>query len=544
MRIHLLLAALAVGGLARPARAFHPSKADTLDLCVALETNDLEEFKRLLDAGGDVNSRCSEGWRPLHLAAQTLSVRKSTEAITILLERHAEVNARDDKGETPLLAALRQTGGSGNEAAIAAAKLLIDAGADVKLAGKSGDTALLSALQAPYPDQGLVQEIISHGAELTATNAIGQSILMQAANAGLLEVVTQVLTKSTSGINAREKKFGLSALMQAAVQGHADVVSELLLYGADPKLKSLAGQTARLLAQTRGHEEAAKVLAQYEGGLAAAPAPASGPAPAPAKPLRSDVDQPGYSAPEDPAAVAVVVGIENYQDLPAASYAERDAEAMRAHLRALGFAQRNIVYLSGARATKSGLIKTLETWLPHNTDEGSRVFFYYSGHGAPDPVSGEAYLVPSDGDPAYLADTAYPVKRLYEQLNALKAASVVAVLDSCFSGAGGRSVLAKGTRPLVSRVLVGGEAAGKVAALSASGAQQISGTAEDQGHGLFTYYLLRGLNGAAQDAAGQVTLKSLYEYLRPAVQDRARRDNREQTPQLFFSGDGARLRLR
>ena len=68
---------------------------------------------------------------------------------------------------------------------------------------------------------------------------------------------------------------------------------------------------------------------------------------------------------------------------------------------------------------------------------------------------------------------------------------------------------------------------------------------EDEGHGLFTYYLLRGLNGAAKDDAGRVTVQSLFEYLVPNVQDQARRQNREQAPQLLRgAGDAANVILK
>ena len=151
--------------------------------------------------------------------------------------------------------------------------------------------------------------------------------------------------------------------------------------------------------------------------------------------------------------------------------------------------------------------------------------------------------MPSDGDPQYLAQTGYPLKRLYAKLGALKAKSVLVALDSCFSGAGGRSVLAKGTRPLVGKVDLAVQAEGKIAVISASAGDQISGANEEAGYGLFTYNLLQGLNGAAKDAQGQVTLKSLYGYLKPRVQDDARRGNRDQTPQLQ-SGGGEDLILR
>ena len=228
----------------------------------------------------------------------------------------------------------------------------------------------------------------------------------------------------------------------------------------------------------------------------------------------------------------MIVGIEKYPDLPTAIYAERDAAAAKSFIRALGVPERNIMALSGTRATKTGLEKAIEAWLPNNVSEKSRVYFYYSGHGAPDTKNGDAYLVPSDGDPQYLAQTGYPLKRLYAKLGQLKAKSVLVALDSCFSGAGGRSVLAKGTRPLVGKVDMAVQAEGKISVISASAGDQISGANDDAGYGLFTYNFLQGLNGAAKNAHGQVTLQSLYGYLKPRVQDEAHRANREQTPQL------------
>ncbi len=252
--------------------------------------------------------------------------------------------------------------------------------------------------------------------------------------------------------------------------------------------------------------------------------------------------EPNFKIPETADDFAVIVGIEKYADLPDATYAERDATAARNFIRALGVPDRNIVLLIGNRATKTSMEKTIEGWLPNNVSAKSRVFFYYSGHGAPDTKTGDAYLVPLDGDPQYLAQTGYPLKRLYSKLGQLKAKSVLVALDSCFSGAGGRSVLAKGTRPLVGKVDMAVEAQGKISVISASAGDQISGSNDAAGYGLFTYNLLQGLNGAAKDAQGQVTLNSLYDYLKPRVQDEARRANRDQTPQLQGGGENLILR--
>ncbi|MDD5628508.1 MAG: caspase family protein [Elusimicrobia bacterium] len=260
---------------------------------------------------------------------------------------------------------------------------------------------------------------------------------------------------------------------------------------------------------------------------AAQPQPA-----APEKKLASDVDEPGFRLKEDPQGFAVVVGIEKYKDLPQADFAERDAEAVRANLLALGYPERNVLLLKGSNATISGLRKYLDEWLPRNVTQGGTVFFYFSGHGAPDPKTGEAYLVPWDGDARFLKSTAYPVRKLYASLGALPAAKIWVALDSCFSGAGGRSVLAKGARPLVTKVEGTLPPKGKLVLLAAASGDEITGTLESEGHGLFTYYLLRGMGDAAKAGGAQLDARRLYDYLKPKVQDAARRQNRDQTPVL------------
>ncbi len=267
---------------------------------------------------------------------------------------------------------------------------------------------------------------------------------------------------------------------------------------------------------------------------------------APAKPAKkllvSRVDTPTYSVLEDANRFALIIGIEDYAGVPNADFAQRDAEAVRAHAKALGTPDRNIVLLKGSQAGRASIKKYLETWLPRNLKKNSKLLFFFSGHGAPDAATGEAYLLPWDGDPKFLKDTGYPIKRLYTSLEKLPAEEILVVVDACFSGAGGRSVLPRGTRPLVTRVDVGRTAVNRIVVLSASDADEITGSQESEGHGLFTYYLLKGLNGAA---GAPVTAAGLYKYLKPKVRDAARRENRDQTPQLFApDGRAAALRLR
>lgn len=396
----------------------------------------------------------------------------------------------------------------------------------------------------------------------------GSTALGIAAYLGHTEVVKSLLDRGASVDALSSTQLGrprITALAMAAMGQHTEVAKLLVGRGADVQ-KAKEGLDIPVQVKGIGILDglgvAMEAANQANGGkvfleglqkdqvkaeaveaveavkaAAAAPAPASQPA-ANALPALS----PKFLNIASVHDFAVIIGIENYLDLPPATYAERDATAAKNFIRAMGVPERNIVLLTGARATKSGLEKTIEDWLPNNVSEKSRVYIYYSGHGAPDPKTGGAYLLPSDGDPQYLARTGYPLKQLYFQLGQLKAKSVFVALDSCFSGAGGRSVLAKGTRPLVGKVDVTVQTGGSVSVLTASAADQVSGSNDKAGYGLFTYAFLQGLNGAAKDAQGRVTLNSLYAYLKPKVESDARQDNREQTPQLQSGGADLVLR--
>jgi hypothetical protein len=223
--------------------------------------------------------------------------------------------------------------------------------------------------------------------------------------------------------------------------------------------------------------------------------------------------------------LAVIIGIENYQGLPKSDFSKSDAEIVKDYLKALGFKERNIEFITNERATKSSIEKSLEAWLPNRVKKDSRVFVYYSGHGAPDPQTGEAYLVPYDGDPGYLNVTGYPLKRLYENLGKLQVAEVIVLLDSCFSGAGGRSVIAKGARPLVMMADIKAIPS-NMAILSATQGTQISTSSTEKGHGVFTYYFLKALK------EGKKTIAEIYEYIKPLVEDEAKQLNVQQSPSI------------
>ena len=249
------------------------------------------------------------------------------------------------------------------------------------------------------------------------------------------------------------------------------------------------------------------------------------------KKFNTTVDIPSYKERMHPQDLALIIGIEKYSgSIPKAVFAKRDAQAVLQHIQALGVPLHHIKRLTDEVATR-GRIRSAMTWLKRNTKPSSTIYFYYSGHGSPGP-KGTAYLVPFDGDPSDLAETAFPVSTLYQDLNSLPAKKIIVVLDACFTGEGKRSVLGAGVRPLVTKIKEGSVPdTGKLVVFTAARSDQESGVLDSKGHGLFTFYFLKGLNGAAERNK-HVTVKDLFLYLKPRVQDEARLDNRTQTPEL------------
>ena len=262
-------------------------------------------------------------------------------------------------------------------------------------------------------------------------------------------------------------------------------------------------------------------------------------------PGRNDPDtavriKPGPARPND---FALIIGIDRYRGVPQASYAERDAALFRKYAVAtLGVPEKNAVLLSGDRARLSDITNHIEAWLPKVSRPGSRVYFYFSGHGAPDPAKGNSYLIPWDGDPSFLISSAYSVQRLYSKLEELNAREVVVALDACFSGIWSRSIIAPGLRPLVRTVETPLMDKSKLSVLTAARSDEVAGSIDERGHGLFTYYVLKGLQGEASDSSGRLTLGGLHSFVQKKVQSEARRQNRDQTPQIFSSTPGLILR--
>ena len=509
--------------------SFAPAAAQEGDASLVAEAREgrADKVAQLLARGADVDASDKAGTTPLIEAA----TRGYADVVRLLLERGAKVDHPGENG-TAFAEAVYSNH-------FDVADLLLARGADVNARNAQGSTPLFLAA---YPGEvSAVRYLLAHGADITAQDARGRTALELAREGeGLLTRHLQPLRirglwgwQPIVGPQINRIRLDDYRRVEALVSAHDaggrgsgglfDGLTAAILRplppGPPPGPALSKEELARIVKQAA--EQGAKDAQQKS---------------APAE-IVSDVDKPSFRKDERPEDFALVVGVEKYaSDLPEARFADRDAAAVRENLIALGFPARNVKLLKDGRASRSTLEAYLEDWLPRNVNAGSRVFFYFAGHGSPDPATSEGYLVLADSDPNFLARTAFPLKRLYADLRALKARRVMVALDSCFSGAGGRSVLADGERPLVT-VVNAVPVHAKLSVFSAASASEVTSTLPEQGHGLFTYYFLKGLSGAAQDSRGAVTPGGLYEYLKPKVQDAASRQNRDQTP--LFTGDAA-----
>jgi ankyrin repeat protein/ketosteroid isomerase-like protein len=245
-------------------------------------THDTAKMQLLVSHGADVNAVTRNKRTPLILAAFN---NPSPEAVALLLEKGADLNAKDALGVTALLAAT-----SGDRSNVA--KLLVAKGMDPNANDLPGFTPLMNA--ASYGDVDLMRLLIAHGAKVNAVSAppafkvkngpiqLGSfTPLLLSCTYGPFEAV-QLLLDSGADVKAREGR-GMTALHLAVSSEHRDprIVKLLLDRGADPAAKTITGETAAEWAVKMGLDDAARVLGRNVPAASAVSdrfTPASGPA--------------------------------------------------------------------------------------------------------------------------------------------------------------------------------------------------------------------------------------------------------------------------
>jgi hypothetical protein len=262
--------------------------------------------------------------------------------------------------------------------------------------------------------------------------------------------------------------------------------------------------------------------------------------------LSDDVDElPQISITKLENGLCVVFGIEDYKYAPKAPFANKDAATFYEYAKSVfGIPERNIYIRTNVGATRGEFEKVFaqDGWLAKRVEKGkSDIIFYFSGHGAPDLKTKKPYLIPWDIDPNY-ASTAFSLDRIYESLSELGAKSVTVFLDACFSGQSKGEMLFAEARPLIPVVVEAPSV--DITVFTASTGEQIASVYKEKEHGLFTYYLLKGLWGYGDlNADKEIRVEELFNYLKDNVTKEAGFMDKEQVPQLL-SGDRERVLVR
>src|SRR5579872_1578228 len=239
---------------------------------------------------------------------------------------------------------------------------------------------------------------------------------------------------------------------------------------------------------------------------------------------------------------ALLVGISKYQK-PELSlqFADADASLFGKLLESpLGGAlpQDQILLLTDDKATTAAVRNGFQDFLKRRAGKKDTVVILIAGHGTVEvPGSKNAYILTYDSDPQDLKSTALPMPELQalfeEQLN--KVGRVLLFVDVCKAGTIGtihNTMVSSSVQQL-------GDVEGDLFGLLASRPKEVSleGPQFGGGHGVFSYYVIKGLEGAAdENHDGNVDANELIKYVTDQVQTAT---NDKQHPREFGTYDNA-----
>lgn len=246
-------------------------------------------------------------------------------------------------------------------------------------------------------------------------------------------------------------------------------------------------------------------------------------------------------------AIAVVIGNKDYKNgIAAVDYALNDARAMKNYfITRFAVDKKNIIYYENAGLStfialfgtkdvykKSKLYRFVQRVKPEV------VYVYYSGHGIPGLSDKKGYLAPVDVARDNTEMTAFSIDLFYKNLaylkNELGVKRVVIMLEACFSGDSPKGMIIENISPITAKVknpLLVGELG---IIFSATSGDNYATWYKEKQHGTFSYYLMKGLRGAAdKDKNKKITLGELREYLLSKVPEQANIQSAiEQTPEV------------
>lgn len=228
---------------------------------------------------------------------------------------------------------------------------------------------------------------------------------------------------------------------------------------------------------------------------------------------------------------AVIIANEKYQKESTVPFAVNDGKIFSKYCeKTLGIPTKNIHYVENA--TFNNMRYEID-WLKEVIaayNGTAHIIFYYAGHGIPDESSKAAYLLPVDGYSSNVT-TGYKMDYLYKSLGSLPSQSVTVFLDACFSGAKRDGAMLSSARGIAIKPKED-IPVGNMVVFAASQGAETAYPNKEQGHGMFTYYLLKKL----QESKGDVNYVDLSNYLTEQVRQQSIVQNsKSQTPTVIPS---------
>jgi len=245
----------------------------------------------------------------------------------------------------------------------------------------------------------------------------------------------------------------------------------------------------------------------------------------------------------NPNAIALIIGIDKYEAIASAPWAESDAGMFYDFAnKSLGIPTDRIKLIRGDKSDMRGIWKSVEQWLPAYVDKRkSDVYVYFAGHGLASEDGNDAYLIPWDGDPELLKRTALRRSEFIDTLKSLNSASVTLFMDTCYSGRskGGDGVLVADARGL--RIVKKNNQLSlptNFTLFSAAASDETARSHPSLNHGLFSYWMMRGLSGEADsNSDNKLTNGELHSFISKKVQQTATSSGYKQHPQLVGDKD-------
>ena len=200
----------------------------------------------------------------------------------------------------------------------------------------------------------------------------------------------------------------------------------------------------------------------------------------------------------------------------------------------------NINLLVDEDASLIKSISTINKWLPSKIKKNqTELIIFFAGHGLASNDGKELYLLPRDSDPDLLSRTALSRTELFEQIIKLSPKSVTMFMDTCYSGISrDEKMLLASARPIR---IVASDKDGipdNFTIFSASKLDQISSGLKEAEHGIFSYFLMKGLEGKADlNKDKEITNGELLAYMDQNVSQKASELGRQQNPSLAGDPD-------